>query len=520
MSITHFALFAAMQLVGCALGVATDRCSSLSQRLNITHAIIHSAAQVQAGTTLNFPASSCSRPQQVVDVAICRVSLTVVTGPSSNIKLEAWLPDNWTGRLLVVGNGGLDGCIHYEDLNYGASMGFGTVGTNNGHDGNGESFYKNPGVVEDFVYRSIHTASSVVKEVSKTLYQRGYKKSYYLGCSSGGRQGFKEAQSFPDDFDGIVAGAPALDFNALNYWSGHFYNLTKESGSPSFLTAAQWDLVYADILKQCDCIDGVLDGVLEDPRLCRYRPESLICVSKHAENCLTGIQAATVRSVFSSVYGPDGTLVYPRLQPGANSTGLYLSGSPFTYTTEWYRYVIYNNPSWDPTTLGLKDWVAADQLNPFNAATWEGDLSQFRQRGGKLLHYHGLQDQIITSENSIRYYNHVSRTMDLPSDEIDQFYRFFRISGMAHCSGGTGANFIGNSNDTAASRDPHGNVLSAIVRWVEDGIAPETIRGTKYANGTKGSGNILAQRDHCKYPLRNMYEGRGDPNLPASWRCI
>ncbi|KAK2590637.1 Feruloyl esterase [Conoideocrella luteorostrata] len=447
--------------------------------------------------------------------------MTIVTGPSSNISLEAWLPDQWTGRLLVIGNGGLDGCIHYEDMNYGSSTGFATVGTNNGHDGvGGQPFYKQPGVVEDYVYRAIHTASSVVKDTSTTYYGKSHTKSYYLGCSTGGRQGFKEAQSFPQDFDGIVAGAPAFNFNNLIYWSGNFYNITGKPGSSTFLTSSDWNLVYADILKQCDQLDGVPDGVLEDPELCQYRPESLICAPGQKENCITATQAATVRLAFSPVYGPSGSLIFPRLQPGANATGISFTGRPFQYTVDWFRYVVYNNTAWDPTTLGLKDWVAADRLNPFNVATWEGDLSQFKQHGGKLLHYHGLQDPIISSDNSIRYYNHVSRTMGLPAPELDSFYRFFRISGMGHCVGGTGASSIGNTKSPAAGFDPQSNILAALVKWVEEGRAPETIRGTKYAEGIESPGKILAQRDHCKYPMRNTYRGHGDPNVPCNWHCV
>ncbi|GAO16881.1 hypothetical protein UVI_02012010 [Ustilaginoidea virens] len=431
--------------------------------------------------------------------------------------MEVWLPDKWTGRVLAVGNSGLDGCIHYDDINYGVSAGFATVGTNNGHDGGGAAFYRNPGTVEDYVSRAIHTASSVVKEASRAYYGKRHTKAYYLGCSTGGRQGFKEAQSFPDDFDGIVAGAPAINFNSLIYWSGHFSNLLGRPGSPTFLTPAEWNLVYADVLKQCDHLDGVVDGVLEDPHLCHYRPEALLCAAGRTNNCLTAAQAGAVRAVFSPLRSSQGDLMCPRMQPGPNFANIF-AAQPLSYSTEWFRYVVYNDPSWAPSQLSLKDWVAAERLNPFNVATRDGDLSKFQNRGGKILHYHGLEDPVISSENSIWYYDHVSRTMGLPPAKLDDFYRFFRISGLGHCAGGRGAGSIGNTKSTVASLDPLRNVLFAMVKWVEQGVAPEVIRGTKHANGDASS-RAVAHRDHCKYPLRNVYNGHADAGDAASWKC-
>ncbi|KAI7788166.1 tannase and feruloyl esterase [Diaporthe eres] len=295
-----------------------------------------------------------------------------------------WLPINWNGRFLGVGNGGMSGCIKYNDINYGASHGFATIGSNNGHDGtSGLPFLNNPGV---------------------------------------------------------------------------------------------WDLVVEDVLKQCDGLDGFTDGVIEDPDLCDYRPEALICADKEG-NCLTGAQAQIVRAVFEPVY-VDGTLVYPRLQPGANSTSRFFTGEPHPYPNDWFRYAIYNDPGWDIATLSSKDWEAASKKNPYNAATWEGDLSHARDGGVKILHFHGLEDNAISSENSARYYNHVSQAMGLSSDELDEFYRYFRISGMGHCRDGNGASFIGANEETFGTFDPASNVLAAIVDWVENGKAPESkVRG-------------------------------------------
>lgn len=523
----RFPLYAALlSLAAAAQCKFEQRCSKLASKLRIENATVWFAEYVAAGTNLSFPDTdpTCGQESLAVGVDFCRVALYVATSDRSGISMEAWLPRDWSGRFLSTGNGGLNGCLSYDDMAYTAELGFATVGANNGHNGtSGHPFLNNPEVVTDFAWRSVHTNVVVGKQISAAFYGREHTKSYYLGCSTGGRQGFKAAQSFPEDFDGIVAGAPAFDFNNLTSWSGHFYPLIGPAGSPTYLTPAQWTAVHADIMTQCDGLDGHVDGILEDPSLCQYRPEALICPPgspANASTCLTGAQAGTVRAVFSDLHGADGALVYPRMQPGSELLGapsIYYSGRPFPYSVDWFRYAIYGDPDWDPASLGPADYARADAVNPADIRTWSGDLSAARARGAKILHWHGLQDQIIPSSNSPRYYDHVARTMGLPSAELDGFYRFFRISGQGHCAGGPGAGSIGQGRgyDAGGGADPDQNVLLAVVRWVEEGKAPESILGTAFVNGT-----VAFRRRHCKYPLRNMYTGSGDPNDPDSWKCV
>ncbi|KPM36858.1 putative feruloyl esterase B-1 [Neonectria ditissima] len=492
--------------------------STLASQLHDTK--VNLTEFVPAGTNISAPSTheTCAGYNSALSLDLCRVKLYKSTSNESGITLETWLPAEWSGRFLSVGNGGLGGCISYTDIAYAVERGFAAVGTNNGHDGNtGLPFYKNRQVLEDFAYRALRTGVLVGKEITKVFYGKKHTKSYYLGCSTGGRQGFKEAQDFPDDFDGIIAGAPAFDFGNLQAWSGHFYSITGPPGSSKFLTSDLWALVVKDVLKQCDGLDGHFDGIIEDPDLCQYRPESLICGKNQTTKCLTGTQAGVVRDVFSPLYDATGTLLYPRLQPGADSTSTIWSGIPFQYSVDWWRYVIYNDPSWGPE-LTLDDIEAAKKVDTFGINTWNGNLSKVKDRGSKILHYHGLQDPIISSDNSARYYNHVSRTMGLPSDELGSFYRYFRISGMSHCSGGPGAFNIGNLQSGLAGEDPEGNVLSAMVQWVEEGIAPDHILGTAFTDASKTK--VAFERKHCKYPLRNIYKGHGNPNVTESWQCV
>lgn len=259
--------------------------------------------------------------------------------------MEAWLPRNWTSRFLSTGNGGVGGCISYSDLDYTASLGFAAVGTNNGHNGtSGGAFYNNPDVIEDFAYRAMHTGVVVGKQISKAFYGRDYSKSYYLGCSTGGRQGFKAVQSFPDDFDGVVAGAPAFAFNNLTSWSGHFYTILQQAGEAGTPPVSVWPAIHQNVLEQCDEIDGYKDGIIEDALTCNYHPESLICSpgddsAGNSSTCLTGAQALTVRQLLAPVYGENGVLVYPAMQPGSevDDAYIYYSGESFPYTDDWFR---------------------------------------------------------------------------------------------------------------------------------------------------------------------------------------
>lgn len=179
------------------------------------------------------------------------MALRVPTTNQSEISVEAWLPANWTGRFLSTGNGGVSGCIQYEDMAYASDLGFATVSGNNGHNGTrGIAFGENDDVVLDFAWRSVHTGVVVGKKISNAFYGKDYTKSYYLGCSTGGRQGFKSAQSFPDDFDGVVAGAPAFSFVNLTSWSGHFYTILGGNDTDRFVPTPLWTKIHEDILDQ------------------------------------------------------------------------------------------------------------------------------------------------------------------------------------------------------------------------------------------------------------------------------
>ncbi|KAH8597495.1 Tannase/feruloyl esterase [Bisporella sp. PMI_857] len=500
-----------------------QKCASFATGIKNATLVSHAVVTAGSNITNTLIPASCGSQTTQVSSDFCRLVLDLATSSRSSTYMELWLPRNWTGRFLATGNGGIGGCIQYSDMDYTSSQGFATSGSNNGHWGmNGTLFLNNIEVVTDFSWRALRTSASVGKELTKSFYGKAHKKSYYLGCSTGGRQGFKIAQDFPEEFDGIVAGAPAFSFNNLTSWSGWFHGLIVQAGADGYPPSSTWSALDAELLRQCDALDGAADGIIEEPSLCTFKPETLICGTSNSSTCITGKQAATVRKVFSDLHGVNGDFVYPRLQPApgliASTYGIY-AASQFLYTDHWFKYAIYNNPNLDTSILTPEQWAYAYNLNPADISTWKGDLSPIRSRGSKILHYHGQADNIITSANSNEYYQHVSQTMGLPPAKLDEFYRLFRISGMAHCSGGNGAWNIGNRLGGYSSLDPSENVLSAVVRWVEQGVAPETITGARFVNGSASLG-VDYKRAHCRYPYRNVYKGSGSVKDPANWQCV
>ncbi|KAI1340416.1 tannase and feruloyl esterase [Xylariaceae sp. FL0016] len=534
-----------------------DKCLAFDPRDLVPNSSVTVREFVPAGTNITFPYNdpSCNRASQLVAANLCRIALSVPTSNRSGVVFELWLPEIWNGRTLATGNGGIDGCIKYEDIAYGAANGFSryashprnslhvsdkldhTFGSNNGHNGtSGDAFYQKHEVVIDYSWRALHTSVGLGKQLTASFYNTSTAKSYYIGCSLGGRQGIGSAEKFPKDFDGIVAGAPATDFNDLYSWRASFFPLTGAANSTDFVSAETWKTtVHDEVLAQCDEIDGVLDGIIEDPTLCHFDTRRLLCSAKamgtNTTSCLTEPQVQTVEAVYSDYLWPNGTLLYPRPNPGNEilaADGLY-SGKSFSPSVDWFKFVVLQNPAWDPASYSVNDALLAAQTDPAEIRTWPSSLAPFKEKGGKILSFHGQQDQQITSLNSARFYRHLASGMGYDADhpdelsqQMDEFYRLFRVPGMNHCSGGPGAWAIGQGGSEAAYTIPFDgthNVLAAMVDWVENGVPPDTILGTKFVNDTPSAGVAYRHR-HCKYPYRSTFDGVGNPLNESSWDCI
>ncbi|KAK8078223.1 hypothetical protein PG996_004393 [Apiospora saccharicola] len=506
-----------------------DRCVQFRPESSVHNATRTELQFVKAGSRIaladNDP--SCGTDGQAVTADLCRIALSIPTSNRSSITYEMWLPETWSGRFLATGNGGIGGCVEYEDLAYGTANGFATVGTNNGHNGTkGDDFYQNDDVVADFGWRSLHTSVEVGKKLTALFYGEAVSKSYFIGCSLGGRQGIHSAERFPDDFDGIVAGAPAVDFNNLYSSRARYFTITGAEGAPSFISAHTWQTtIHDEVLKQCDGIDGAMDGIIEDPTLCKFQPETLLCGANKEGDFLTDAQVQTVTKVFSNYLWQNGSMLYPAMQPGSEmlaAGGLY-SGKAYGPSVGWFKFAVLEDPAWDPAHYTTDDALLAGRKDPGGIRTWPSSLRSFEGRGGKIVTHHGQQDQQITSFNSLRFYDHLAGGMGYTPAEMDRFYRLFRIPGMGHCGGGPGAWVVGQAGSSAVGGIPFDrehNVLAAVVDWVEKGVAPEALVGTKFVNDTVDDG-IAYQHTHCKYPAKSTFKG-GDRKATDvdSWECL
>ncbi|CAG8980344.1 hypothetical protein HYALB_00011448 [Hymenoscyphus albidus] len=520
-----------------------QRCQEFKPLSYVANATVNAQGFISAGQTILYPSNdpNCNRPSQNVSVDICRIALNFTTSDRSHVLSEVWLPQNWTGRFLATGNGGIDGCTKYEDIDYGVKYGLATVGSNNGHNGTGgASFLNNDEVLKDFVFRALHSSATIAKTLTSKFYHQPPKKSYYIGCSGGGRQGLKAAEMYPKDYDGILIGAPASNFNNMSSWRASFAGKTGAPGSMDFISPAMWQgLIHDEVLKQCDFNDGVRDGILENPGECGFDPARLLCRegTTNSSACLSLAQVGIVKSVFSPLYGEGGELVYPAMQPGseiAASTGLY-SGTPFPYSVvrplssfqpfqlknkkDWFRYVVHKDPLWDPLTFSGKDISLAQSLNPLNVQSFPNNLTTFHANNGKMIIYHGLQDQQISSFATNRLHNHLAESVASRA-QLDSFLRYFQISGLNHCNSGPGAWMIGQSTlgDSERGFRKENNVLAALVAWVENERAPETVEGVKFEGDRKG-GMVLRTRRHCAWPSVNRFLG-SEGEKGENWVCV
>ncbi|KAJ7682502.1 tannase and feruloyl esterase [Mycena polygramma] len=368
--------------------------------LNIENTTILDVAYVASGNMVKARGPCVA--QTHVSNPLCRVEFVTQTSENSAVRAEAWLPDKWNGRFLALGNGGLGGCTAYSELDYGSAMRFATVGSNNGHECN---------TAVDFL------GSAEVLNDSLDSYGGGCREA---NSPCGGCQGTQTALKYPEDFDGILAGALAADWNHLLHWTA----------GPSSL----WKIVAAKVLAQCDILEGVRDGIITEPDACDFRPEAPLCANDSSGKCLTPPQIEALRKLYAPHYN-DGELLSPRFDPGSlDGAGDNFNGEFPRYPKEWLSYAALNATDFDFSKYGPAEGRPMGQVNPAGIATFNGDMSAFRNRGGKFLAYHGRMDPQIPSGSLKRVYDLVARTLGSTRSTA---------SGMGHCSGGPGAASFG-----------------------------------------------------------------------------
>jgi feruloyl esterase len=430
----------------------------------------------------------------------CRVAATIKPTSDSDIKVEVWLPaKGWNGNFQGVGNGGWAGVISYRELGDALRGGYATASTDTGHVGGRGTFaLDHPEKLIDFGWRSEHEMTVKAKAVIKAFYGSAPKLSYWNGCSTGGRQGLKEAQKFPDDYDAVIAGAPA-NRTAISLWIAAA--VLKDPAS--YIPPSKYPMIHQAALAACDARDGLKDGLIDDPTKCNFDPKALLCKGADGPSCLTAPQAEGAKKIYSPAVNPrTGQELFSSLVPGTEmGWGVQAQGpEPSANIYDQYRYVVFKDPNWDWKTFNFdSDVVRGDLPENLVMNATDPNLKPFFSHNGKLLLYHGWSDPNVPTLNTIKYYKSVVDTMGGAAKASDNI-RLFLEPGMGHCGGGEGPNVF--------------DKVGAMEQWVEHGKAPETLIASHST-----AGKVDRTRPLCPYPQVAKYKGSGSIDDAANFSC-
>jgi hypothetical protein len=461
--------------------------------------------------------------------AFCRVAGVITPSADSTIQFEVWMPaSGWNSKFQGIGNGGFAGAIAYQQMATAVTHGYATASTDTGHQADGVDAgwaLRHPEKIVDFGYRAIHETAATGKIIVREFYGENPARSYFSSCSNGGRQALMEAQRFPDDYDGIIAGAPA------NYWTHLLananWNLLALLGEPaSYIPAKKLPAIEAAALAACDADDGVKDGVIEDPLHCHFNPSALQCSGVETDTCLSAPQVNTLKKLYAGGHTSDGKQLFPGYAPGGEAERggwqLWITGAAperslmFGFGTQFFKNMVFDDPAWDYHAFNVdRDTKTADEKLARILNATNPDLSRFHARGGKLILYHGWNDAAIAPRNTIDYYENV--VVKMGSDDARSFVRLFMAPGVQHCFGGSGPADFGQGG--VASGDAEHNIDSALERWVEQGIPPERIVASKRKNDGDPQSEIVRTRPLCAYPLVAHYKGSGSTDDAANFEC-
>ena len=511
----------------CALPASAATCESLGG-LPLADTAVVAAKAIPAGSFK--PEGGQAVPNLP---AFCEIHGIIKPTADSAIHFEVWLPvTNWNSKLQVVGNGGLAGTISYPAMATALRNGYATASTDTGHTtSEPKEWLQNRDRLIDYSYRGLHLTTVDAKALVDQFYSQNAKQSIYTGCSKGGQQGLMEAQRFPADFDGIVAG------DAANYWThqiqSELWNGIVTGTPETNLPAEKLQMIQEAVLKQCDALDGVTDGLIADHRRCTFNPKTLLCHGADTSACLTPAQEAAVEKLYTGPVNPrTGQKLYGGFYPG-NELGWGGNGRPAVINRvdnssgvssfDFTRFALLGRPDWQFRTFDFdRDTQAMDEKLATISNATDPNLAEFRRLGHKLFYYHGAADPLIPAQNGIDYYETVVAAQAKGGKnglaETQTFFRAYIVPGLYHCSGGPGPSAFGTSG-AAPILDADHDAVTAVSKWIETGAAPDRIIATKYVENSPGKG-IAMQRPICAWPLAARYKGKGDTNDAANFACV
>jgi feruloyl esterase len=505
-------------------------CTALSGLALEDGTTITSAAMVTTGTLEIAPSTRMTNMP-----AFCRVQAISRPSPDSNIFFEVWLPDraSWNGRFLSTGEGGFAGTPNYTRNGLDGTMdeivkrGYATASTDTGHK-NTDNWWAvgHPEKAADYLYRAKHVTTVAAKAIVASFYGRPATHSYFSSCSNGGRQGLIEAQRYPDDFDGLIIGAP-WNFQSHSN-AGFVWNAQAMAAAGAAIPESKLPAISAAVLASCDKDDGVADGIVADPRMCRFDPQSLTCRGSESNSCLTPPQVSALQKIYDGPKNPrTGAQIFPGFAVGSEASWTGVVRVPSSEAPgglgliSYFSNLVFEKPAWDFRTFDFdKDLSAADDKIGRLGNAVAVDYSPAKQRGVKIIQYHGWNDQTLQPAYSPQYYEDVAKANG-GLEATQDFYRLYMVPGMTHCSGGPGAsNFGGVGQQIPPVRDTTHDLVKALERWVEEGTPPAGLIATKFADTAATNREVKFTRPLCQYPAVPRYSGTGDPNDARSFACV
>jgi feruloyl esterase len=511
-----------------AAPLAAATCDSLAD-LKLADTTITSAKTIAAGA-FSMPPGTPPSPlgstpfKKLPD--FCRIEGVIQPSSDSHIEFEVWIPAfRWNGKIQGTGNGGFAGSINYSGLAESVLAGYAASSTDTGHKGaatDARWALGHPEKIVDYGYRAVHETAEKSKAIVHAFYDEKVQHSYFSSCSNGGRQALMEAQRYPADYDGIIAGAPAGSFTHIV--ASFTSNLQADEIDPAaYIAADKYPAIEAAVLAACDARDGVKDGVLDDPTKCDFKPATLLCNGRESPACLTQPQVTALEKIYAGPRNSQGEQIYPGFLPGGQSGlggwQLWITGAApgkslqYAFATQGGANLIYQDAAWDFRSFNLDhDVKVADDTMGVRLNAIDPNLKAFRDRGGKLLLYHGWSDPALAPMATVNYYQSVLAKMG-PKESAD-LVRLYMVPGMQHCGGGPGPDSFG-ATPGGPKEDAQHSMSSALERWVETGIPPDKIIATKYAGK-----DVVRTRPLCPYPQVARYSGTGSTDDAANFKCV
>lgn len=507
-----------LTVLGCALTAASsaasqvmpfradERCGALIGQA-FAGSRVETAEFTRAGDELNAHGVKSTG-------GVCRVRARLSPVPDSVIRIEVWLPADWNGKIFGFGGSGFNGNFATAKgyLAVPARDGYAGVVTDAGHNFTLSATWAlgHPEKVVDFGHRANHLGIVAAKALAASFYGAPVKRAYFHGCSNGGRDALMLAQRHPEDYDGVISGAPAYNWTATFAMYLHNQQVSRLAPGTGSI-APKLGLVHDAAIKRCDAADGIKDGLIGNPARCPFDPGALQCKAEARSNCLTRQEVSAVRAIYKGMRHRDGRLIMPGHPPGSEKEWAAWFASPTSappgMATDYYRSMVYEDPNWNGSGFVLdRDYAEATRrVGPVLNAT-DTNLRPFLARGGRLLMYHGWNDAALPAGNTLAYFSAMRRTSGRTAADRT---RLFMVPGMGHCSGGDGPDTF--------------EALGALDRWIEHGVAPEQFTATKYENSLFVAWGQqmkpLSTRVICAWPKSPHYKGAGPATDASSFVC-